>query len=361
MDGEIILNLELLRDLTEAQGAPGFEHEVRQIMKRELTKYNVHLKYDHIGSIFGEERGSSGPKILLAGHMDEVAFMVNEITKDGYLRFTPLGGWWDQVLLSQRVTVITEQKKYTGVIGSKPPHILTPEERKKVYHMKEMFIDVGADSREQVKEWGIRVGDPIVPICPFELLPNHDTILAKALDNRAGCFLALEALRQLKDIDHPNTVVAGATVQEEVGLRGASTTPYVVKPDIAIALDVGIAQDGPGSSDKASLGKGPVITFLDATMIPNIRFRNFISDIAEKNNIPHQIDTMVGGGTDAGRFHLYKKGVPSIVIGVAARYIHSHVSMVSKQDLENGVKLLVEIVKNLDHSEYEKMIQFSSY
>ncbi|KSU83315.1 MULTISPECIES: M42 family metallopeptidase [Fictibacillus] len=352
--------MDLLKELTETNGAPGFEHPIRSIMKREIDKTGASLVYDHMGSIFGQKKGpSSGPKIMLAGHMDEVAFMISEVTKDGYLRFVPLGGWWDQVILSQRVHILTEKKTFTGVVGSKPPHILTAEERKKVVPMREMFIDIGANSADQVKEWGIRVGDPIMPICPFEIMPDNDTILAKALDNRAGCYLALEVLKQLKDSEHPNSVYCGATVQEEVGLRGAATAPYAIEPDLAVAMDVGIAQDGPGdNSNKAKLGAGPLITFLDSSMVPHVPLRNLVMDIAEKNNIPYQVDVMLGGGTDAGRFHLFKKGVPSIVIGVASRYIHSHVSMVSKSDLENTVKLLVAFVKEMDENKMKSLIDF---
>jgi putative aminopeptidase FrvX len=355
--------MDLLKRLTEAVSAPGYEDEVRKIMQEELEKTSSELLYDRIGSILGKKEGaSSGPKVLVAGHMDEVAFMVSEITKDGYLYFTPLGGWWSQVLLSQRVHIITNNKKFTGVIGSKPPHILTPEERDKVYPIREMFIDIGANSDEQVKEWGIKVGDPVIPICPFEIMPDEDTILAKALDNRAGCYLALKVMEHLQNEKHPNTVFSGATVQEEVGLRGAATSPYIVEPDVAIALDVGIAEDDPSSSgkNKPKLGKGPLITFLDASMIPNISFRNFVVEMAEKHNIPYQIEVMTGGGTDAGKFHLFKKGVPSIVIGVAARYIHSHVSMVSKKDLENAVKLLVEVIKGLDENTYRSFIHYQN-
>lgn len=343
--------MQLLKELTEANGVPGYEQEVREIMKREFEKYDGQIITDKMGSIFFEKKGSaSNPRILLAGHLDEVGFMVTEITKNGYLRFAPLGGWWSQVLLSQRVTVMTKKKNYIGVIGSKPPHVLTKEEMNKVVPIKEMFIDIGARSDEQVKEWGIRVGDPIVPLMPFEILPDQDTILAKALDNRMGCYLAIRVLEELVKEDHPNTIITGATVQEEVGLRGASTAPYVVKPDVALALDVGIAEDWPGSEgkNKAKMGKGPLIMFLDATMIPNIRLRDLVVDVAEEHQIPYQIDTVLGGGTDAGRFHLHREGVPSLVIGVAARYIHSHVSMVSKSDLEQAVRLLTLVIKKLN-------------
>lgn len=348
--------MELLQELTEAGGVPGYEGEIRKIMRRELEEEGTPVLTDDVGSIFGEKKGSSDhPRILLAGHMDEVGFMITQIHKNGYLYFTPLGGWWSQVLLSQRVTIMTEKRNFTGIIGSKPPHLLTTEERNKVYPMKEMYIDVGAKSAEQVKKWGIKVGDPVIPVCPFEILPDHDTILAKALDNRFGCYAALEVLKQLKNVDHPNTVMAGATVQEEVGLRGASTTPYAVNPDIAFALDVGIAQDGPTGNrdDKPHLGGGPLITFLDATMIPNTRFRNLVVETAEEQQIPYQVETMTGGGTDAGKFHLYRRGVPSLVVGVAARYIHSHVSMISKRDVELAIRLLVEVLRKLDRSTLE--------
>ncbi|WP_026695523.1 M42 family metallopeptidase [Peribacillus kribbensis] len=350
--------MDLLRELTETNAAPGFEKPIRKIMERELKQTGANLVYDHLGSVFGEKQGSGdGPKILLAGHMDEVAFMVSEITKNGYLRFVSLGGWWDQVLLSQRVKVLAGQKEYTGVVGSKPPHILQPEERKKVYPMREMFIDVGAKDEEQVREWGIKVGDPIMPICPFELLPDGDTILAKALDNRVGCYIALEVMKEIKGTTHSSTVYSGATVQEEVGLRGAATAPYVMEPELAVAMDVGIAQDGPGdNTNKPKLGKGALITFLDSSMVPHTGLRNFMIDVAEKNQIPYQVDVMLGGGTDAGRFHLFKRGVPSIVVGVPARYIHSHVSMVSKKDLDHAVKLLAAFIKAMDRQAYNQIL-----
>lgn len=353
--------MRLLQRLTEANGVSGYEHEVRDIVKNELQQFDVDVIGDGLGSIFGEKKGTSNkPRILLAGHLDEVGFMVSEITKSGYLRFTPLGGWWSQVLLSQRVIVMSGKRKFTGIIGSKAPHVLTVEERNKVYPMKEMYIDIGAHSDSQVKEWGIRVGDPIVPTCPFEILPDQDTILAKALDNRMGCYVALEVLRRLQVEEHPNTVIAGATVQEEVGLRGAQTAAYTIDPDIAFAIDVGIAEDAPGQENllHPKMGEGPVITFLDATMIPNIGLRDLVIDTAAENRIPIQSETMLGGGTDAGRFHVNQRGVPSLVVGVAARYIHSHVSMVSKKDVENVVELMVKVIQKIDEKKHSELISF---
>jgi putative aminopeptidase FrvX len=353
--------MRLLQRLTEANGVSGYEHEVRHLMQEELKQLDVPVVTDGLGSIFGEKRGlSDNPRILLAGHLDEVGFMVTEITKNGYLRFSPLGGWWSQVLLSQRVTVTTERRKFTGVIGSKALHLLTPEERNKTLPIREMYIDVGAKSDEQIKEWGICIGDPIVPICPFEILPDQDTVLAKALDNRMGCYLALEVLRRLQVEEHPNTVVAGATVQEEVGLRGALTSVNLIEPDVAFALDVGIAEDAPGQEalTRPKMGQGPLITFLDASMIPNIGLRNLVVETAKEHNIPTQLETMTGGGTDAGRFHVFGRGVPSLVVGVAARYIHSHVSMLSIQDMEYAIELLVLVIKKLDKP---KIAEFTSF
>src|SRR5699024_3639966 len=283
--------MDLLRKLTQADSTSGYENEVRKVMEVELDTVSDDIVYDHTGSIFGKKEGNmAGPRVMLAGHMDEVGFMVKGINKEGYLRFTPLGGWWDQVLLAQRVKVITEKKNITGVVGSKPPHLLQPEERKKVFPMREMYIDVGPHSREQVEKWGIRVGNPIVPICPFEIMHDNDTVMAKDLDNRIGCYRAVETMRQLKDDTHPNTILAGADVQEEVGFRGAQTAAYAVEPDVAIVLDVGVAEDTPGISgsdiEQPTLQQGPLVTFLDASMIPNIRFRDYVIDVAETNNIP---------------------------------------------------------------------------
>ena len=314
-------DMELLKELTHARGVSGYEWEVRHIMMRELKRTTAKIVTDHIGSIFGEKEGTSpSPRILLAGHMDEVGFMVKEITKNGYLRFATLGGWWDQVLLSQRVSVVTEKRTFTGVIGSKPPHILTAEERKKVYPIREMFVDIGAKSDEQVKEWGVRVGDPIVPVCPFEILPDGDTILAKALDNRVGCYMALQVLKELDKADHPNTVIAGATVQEEVGLRKATTSPHVVEPDIAFVLDVGIAEDGPETrkqqaaprrrsahhlsrchDDSPPAPPGPGDGNRGRTEYPDPSGHNARRRDRRRQNSP------------------VSKGVPSLVVGVAAR------------------------------------------
>jgi putative aminopeptidase FrvX len=343
-------DLLLMKELTETAGPPGFEVRIHEVMRKHLADLQAELITDNLGSIVGK-KGDSGPKILLAAHLDEVAFLITHITDDGFLRFLPLGGWWGHVMLAQRVKVLTGAGDLTGVIGSKAPHVLSLEERRNVLEIDNMFIDIGASSREEAEKFGVQVGDPAVPVCPFEVLPNPKLLLAKAWDNRAGCYLALKVMEQIQQENLSNTVYAGATVQEEVGLRGAETLAHKISPDIAFALDVGVAGDTPGMAQKdgrTRLGKGPLLGFLDRTMIPHLKLRNFVIETAREHNIPFQIDVMPGGGTDAGKIHTAYNGIPSMVIGVPARYIHSHVSVVHRDDLDHAVKLLVALLKKLD-------------
>lgn len=343
--------LTMYRELTEAPGVPGYEAPVREIMRRYLSPLGQ-IETDNLGSIVARKVGhEGGPRILVAGHMDEVGFMVTTITEKGFLKFQPLGGWWEQVMLAQRVLVRTHKGDIVGVIGSKPPHVLSQEERKKVVDRKDMFIDVGAGSREEAEGFGVRPGDPVIPICPFTVMPNPKLLMAKAWDNRAGCAVAVQVLQHLQSAEHPNVVYAGGTVQEEVGLRGAQTLVNTVKPDVAFALDVGIAGDTPGMKEgevQAKLGGGPLILLYDATMVPNVRLRDLVVETARAEGIPIQFDAMAGGGTDAGRFHLNENGVPSIVIGFATRYIHSHAAIIHRDDMESAARLVAKVIQKLD-------------
>lgn len=346
--------LQMMKELTEAPGVPGQEARVREVMSRYLAPLGEVIT-DNLGSIVGVKSGAgvnkdNAPRILLAGHMDEVGFMVTMITDEGYLKFQTLGGWWEQVMLAQRVTVRTHKGDLVGVFGSKPPHILPPDERKKMVEKNDMFIDIGANNKEHAKDLGVRPGDPVVPICPFTVMANEKMLLAKAWDNRFGCALAISTLQSLDD-DHPNTVYAGATVQEEVGLRGAATLAHLVKPDVALSLDVGIAGDTPGIKKHEAQGKmgdGPVILIYDGSLIPNLKLRNLIIDVADEASIPYQFDSVSAGGTDGGRFQLQGEGVPSINIGVPARYIHSAASIINRDDFDNATRLLVALIKRLD-------------
>ncbi len=343
--------LQLLKELAEAPGVPGQEEAVRRVMRRHLEPLGE-VFTDNLGSVIGRKDGvADGPKVMLAGHLDEIGFMVTRITDEGFLKFQTLGGWWEQVMLAQRVEVYTRNGPIIGVIGSKPPHILPPEERSKVADKKAMFIDIGAGSRAEAEAWGVRPGDAVVPVGPFAQMRNPDLIMAKAWDNRFGCALAIEVLRRLQGQSHPNSVFAVGTVQEEVGLRGATTTTNIIQPDIGIALDTGIAGDMPGVSEDEAAGKlggGPVMLLYDGSMIAHTGLRNLLIDVAEAENLPLQFDKMPGGGTDGGRMHIFGAGVPTIVLGVAVRYIHTHTAIMHRRDFDQAAQLLVALLKRLD-------------
>jgi putative aminopeptidase FrvX len=347
--------LDFLKRVCEAVGPSGFEDDVLRMFHEYASRFADEVVRDNLGSlVFVKRGGGERPRVLVAGHVDEVGFLVTSITKEGYLTFTPIGGWFDQVLLSQRVVVKTRKGPIVGVIASKPPHLLTPEERQRVVTMDKMYIDVGATSEEEAKALGVRVGDPVAPLSPFTVSATGKTIMGKAFDDRLGALVAVEALRFLREskIEHPNTLYAAATVQEEVGLRGAQTVGWAVDHDVAIVTEVDIAGDVPGIDPRdaqAKLGKGPTIVTYDTSMIPNQKLKEFVIQVAEEAKIPYQL-TAVKGGTDAGRLHLYKTGRPSIVIGVPTRHIHSHVSIAHLDDLANAVKLIVELVKRLDEA-----------
>ena len=342
-------SLSFLKELVDAHGVPGFEDDVAVVMQKYMKGVGPFSK-DRLGSFICEKKGDpKGPKVMLAGHLDEVGFMVRSITKDGFVKFLPLGGWWGHVVLGQRLIIKTRQGDVLGVVGSKPPHELRDEDRKKVLEIKDMYIDVGASGDwDMHKKLDIRPGDPIVPDSAFAIMANPDLLLAKAWDNRIGCAIAAETAKRLVGQKHPNIVYAVATVQEEVGLRGAKTSASKVRPDVAFALDVGIAHDTPGTEGDEKLGGGPLIVVYDATCIPNRGLLDLVIDTAKKLKIELQFESVERGGTDAGRIHVTGQGVPSLSMGVPARYIHSHVSIIDRRDFEETVKLLVAIVKRLD-------------
>lgn len=342
---------ELLKALTEATGVPGYEGPVREVVRQYLAPLGE-LSQDKLGSVICRKAGAAErPRVMLAGHMDEIGFMVKHITKEGFIKFLPLGGWFDQVLLGQRVVIKTRQGDVVGVIGAKPPHLLPPEERSKVVTKDKMYIDIGATSKEEVEAAGVRPGDPIVPRADFVPLANGKTYLAKAFDDRVGVAVMIEALRALQGVEHPNTVYGVATVQEEVGVRGARTSVWAVDPDVAIILESDIAGDVPGITPEQSsvkLGKGPTVLLYDRQMIPNLKLRDLVMDTAAEEGIPLQVSYVEGGATDGAVIHLHKTGVPTVVLGVAARHIHSHSSIIHREDFENAVRLLVAVLKRLD-------------
>lgn len=344
--------LTMLKELTDAKGISGNEREAREVMERYISPYATEVYTDNLGSLIAKKVGQEdGPKIMIAGHLDEVGFMVTRIDDNGFIYFQTIGGWWGQVMLAQRVTIVTANGDITGIIGSKPPHIMPAEARKKPVEIKDMFIDIGATSKEEAESFGVRPGDSAVPYFEFTQMKNEKLLLAKAWDNRIGCAIAIEVLKHLKGEEHPNVVYGVGTVQEEVGLRGAKTATSVIKPDIGFAVDVGIAGDTPGISPKeadSKIGEGPQIVLFDASMISHKGVRDFVVGTADKNNIPYQYTTLAAGGTDSGSIHLTANGVPALSIGIASRYIHTHAAIIHQDDFDNAVKLIVEVIKGLD-------------
>ena len=354
--------LQMLKDLTDANGIPSNEKAPRAVMRRYIEPLADSIEHDKLGSLIAKKVGDAqGPKILVAGHLDEVGFMVTQVDENGFLYFQPVGGWSNQVMLSQRVTVTTRSgDKIIGIIGSKPLNFIPIDAQNTPVDIKEMFIDVGAENLQQATAWGIYPGAMVTPYFEFNVMKNEKYLLAKAWDNRIGCAIAIDILKQLQNVAHPNIVYSAATVQEEVGLRGAKTTTFAIQPDIGFSVDVGIAGDLPGvlpRQSKAKLGAGPQIVIYDSSMVAHFGLRDLVIDVAQQHQIPYQLESIESGATDAGSIHLTANGVPSLAIGIATRYIHSNAGILHRDDYENTVKLLVEVIKRLDAATVQQLIE----
>lgn len=339
----------LLKALTEAHGVPGYEVEIRALLRDYLEPLGT-ITQDKLGSVICRQSGD-GPRIMLAGHMDEIGFIISHVTEEGFLKFLQLGGWWDQVLLGHRVIIKTHKGDVIGIIGAKPPHLIDAEERKKIVEKKDMYIDIGATSYDEAVATGVRVGDPAVPDSTFRIMANPKMYVSKAFDDRIGCAVGVEVLRHFADNPHPNDLYGVMTVMEEVGVRGATTSVRAIDPDVAIILESDIAGDVPGIKDEESnikLGGGPTIMVYDARMIPNIKLRDLCIETAAELGLTVQFSAMPGGATDGSAIHLHGTGVPTIVIGVAARHIHSHSAIIHRDDFDETVKLVAAIVAKLD-------------
>ncbi|XES77095.1 MAG: M42 family metallopeptidase [Candidatus Bathyarchaeia archaeon] len=340
--------VENLEKLSNACGVAGRENEVRNLMIDLLKPYTDQVTVDRMENVIAIKKGKTdAPKIMLAAHMDEVGLLVKNITKDGFLKFTKMGGIDDRILLGQKVKVLTEKGTLPAVVGSKPPHIQKEEERKKIVPYDEMFLDIGAQNRDDAKAMGVRVGDPVAFDVQFEKLGN-DNAMGKAFDNRAGCAVMVEALKQITELEC--TVYAVGTIQEEVGLRGVATAAFGVDPDAGLALDVTIAGDTPGVREfdtSVKMGKGPALTVTDSGLIVHPKILRWLIDTATANNISYQLETGLMGTTDAARIALTRQGVPSGTISVPARYIHSPVGIVNLADVENCAKLTAAAVQKI--------------
>ncbi|WP_456369432.1 M42 family metallopeptidase [Geoglobus sp.] len=338
----------LIRRLSDAHGISGYEDEVREIIRAELEDHVDEIRVDRLGNIICIKNGNEFTE-MLAAHMDEIGFMVKYIEDSGFLRVTPIGGWFSQTALNQRVVLHGRKGKVVGVIGCKPPHFMRDDERRKVIEIRDMFIDVGADSKDEVKELGIDVGTPVTIDRSAERI--GDRITGKALDDRAGVAVMIEAMKRTES---RATVYAVGTVQEEVGLKGARISAYAITPDVALALDVAPSTDYPGAEGvkiDVRLDRGPVITVADASgrgLIAPKRVLDWLVETAENSKIEYQLEVGEGGTTDATAIHLTKEGIPTGVISVPARYIHTPVEVVSLKDLDQSAELVARSLETAE-------------
>jgi putative aminopeptidase FrvX len=339
----------LLSRFSDAHGLSGYEEDVAALLKRELEPLVDDLTIDKMGNVIAIRSGE-GPAVMVAAHMDEIGLMVSHIDEEGFLRVVPVGGWFDQTILGQRVLVATtDGKRIPGVVGSRPPHLMDAEDRKKMVKLKDMFVDCGATSADQAAAMGVEVGSPMTIDRELRRL-GEDFVTGKALDNRAGCVMMVSALKLLKGKKVRATIQAVGTVQEEVGLKGARTSAYGLSPDVAIATDVTIPGDHPGVTKNEShvaVGKGPSITVIDAAgrgIIAPRPVLRWLRESAEKASIPYQLQVGDGGTTDATAINISKTGIPCTVVSVPTRYIHSPVEVLSLRDMEQGAALIAAAI-----------------
>jgi putative aminopeptidase FrvX len=344
------MDINLLKAISEAPGVSGFEYGVLEIIKKELKGHVDEISEDKFGNLY-VKKGKGTKTMMIAAHTDEIGLLVKHIDDKGFIRFAKLGGVPDHILLAQRVWIHGMKKRIRGVIGCKAIHVMKDDERKQLVTYDKMFIDTGA-TKDQLENLGVKVGTPITIDRNLTELEN-DVIVGRAMDDRAGCYLLVEALKRAMPI---NTMVGVFTVQEEVGLRGATISAFAVKPDIGIAIDTTIAGDHPEITESdapTKLGKGPSILVADGRRdslaggtIANPIVRGWMMEVAEKTRIPYQLEVLEGGTTDAAAMQLSQEGTPSGCISIPSRYVHSCSEVVSKKDLDNGIKFLVKMMES---------------
>jgi endoglucanase len=326
--------------LSIARGISGQEGAVRELLQDGLEG---DVMVDAMGNLLATKGKGRGLRVMLAAHMDEVGLMVSWFEKDGLLRFKTVGGMDPRILPAKAVLV--GQEAVPGVIGAKPVHMQEEEARKKPYRIEDLFIDIGASSREEAERM-VKLGDQ----CTFGTAYSETEggmIRAKALDDRAGCFLVRQVFSEEFDLE----LTAAFTVQEELGLRGAAVAAYSVNPEIALAIDVTSASDTPGTDlpwQSTSLGKGPAISLMDAAGVYSRKVAGRLAEVAQSEAIPFQYKRSTRGGTDAGRIQLAREGALAATLSVPARYIHCPASVMSREDLENTGRLLVAFLRSLE-------------
>lgn len=341
------INVKLLAEICEVAGAPGFEKRIRDKVLEEVSPLVDEIEVDNLGNVFAIKKAKNNPdgkKVMIAAHMDEIGFIVTHIDDNGFLRFHTLGGFDPKTLTAQRV-IVHGKKDIIGVMGSKPIHVMTPEEKTKIAKITDYFIDLGMPKEEVEKV--VTIGDPITR--ERQLIEMGDCVNCKSIDNRVSVFILIEALRNLKDC--PYDVIGAFTVQEEVGIRGAQVAAHRFNPDFGIALDTTIAFDLPGASAHekiTSLGKGTAIKIMDAMTICDYRMVAYMKEQATKSKIKWQPEILTAGGTDtAGLQRNGKNGSISGAISIPTRHLHQVIEMAHKQDIQDSIDLLAVCLENL--------------
>ncbi|MBI5059867.1 M42 family metallopeptidase [candidate division KSB1 bacterium] len=344
------MDFSLLKTLADAHAVSGREEGIRALIRKELTTVGCKVTTDSMGNLIGYKKGSGKKKVMLAAHMDEIGFLVSHVDKEGFLRLQPVGGWDPRTMMAQRVYVHTAKKRLLGVIGSKPVHVLSEEEAKKPLRVTDYFVDLGLPAKPVQSM--VEVGDPVTMARTLEEI--GDCFTGKAVDNRFGVWLMVEALRRVKK--HTVDIYAVATVQEEVGIRGAIASAQDIRPDVGIALDITIAVDTPGSQAQdhiTRLGDGAALKVMDGASISNPKLIRELRDLAKQRKLKYQLEILPRGGTDAGGLRMFSGHCAVATLSVPVRYVHSTVETVSKADLESCVDLLSAYLETSRGTGYE--------
>ncbi len=341
---------QLLEQLSNAPGPPGAEEAVRDIMVAKMKPLSSSLSYDGMGSVIAQ-MGSAGPRVMVDAHMDELGGMVRRLTPNGFLTMQMLGGWLDQALVDQRWIILGSKGPVHAVTGIRDIHVLPAEDRGKVFPRNMLYLDVGARNAEEAAAMGLEPGDPVVPDSQFLVMNGTDNYLGKAWDDRVGCAVLVEAMQRMAKQNHPNQLFFAATTQEEVGLRGARTAAEVIKPEIAIAIEGGIAGDTYAhhpEETQAKLGAGPGLFLFDSSAIANRKFVALVKRTASEKGIPLQLDLVQGYGDDSAEIQESNGGVPTINLVAPLRYTHAHNGILNRKDFDQLVDLVVDLLTELD-------------
>lgn len=341
-------SLEFLRKLLDTPSPSGFEREAQKLVRSEMEKFADEVRTDVLGNVIGVVNPEGRPRVMLAGHVDEIGFMVKYIDDQGYIYFAPIGGVDAHLVPGERVYIHTKNGPILGVVGKKPVHLMEAKDRERVVPLHEQWIDIGARDKKEAQKL-VRIGDPITFAVGFQRLQN-DLIVARGTDDKMGAFVVTEALRRLSRRRPKAAVFAVSTVQEEIGLRGARVSAFGIEPDVGIAVDVGFATDYPTIDKRrigeVSLGKGPIL-HRGANINPKVE--ELLFKAAEEEGIPYQITGEPRGtGTDANIIQLTRAGVATGLVSVPNRYMHTPSEVISLSDLENAVRLLVAFVERLE-------------